>query len=462
DGDFEDSGEEVFSGSGSSTVNGSFTPPAGTAGVITRMRVSMSYSTYPPICGTFTYGEVEDYTVEISGGVVEPPVADFTASATIIYEGDSVDFTDLSTGNPTSWSWTFDGGTPSSSSQQNPTVTYNTACRTYTVSLTVSNSAGSDTETKTDYIAVDEELPTVGNTTVFGSTSVSAYRRAMPFTMPENGTIISVTMYHIGGSGSMILGVYDGEDTPQNRLGVTETTAVSGSTGWQTIELTTPVSVESGSTIWLAWVYENNPGIAYQTGSPGRYQSASTWSGGMPDPFGSGSQADYIYSIHANYSPLHVNAEVLDEITLSMWEQENFEPPLEVTTEVPPLDETVIKMDVYLPVYSNNCNWSYLEMRINRDGNIALVNMEQFSSSEFASVAGISHTEVSLFWKWGRICCLSQVLICIILQKLFPYVDMECIKCFKDCVYFRVEKPCHSCGYYGGSDVLCGPFGSCG
>jgi uncharacterized repeat protein (TIGR02543 family) len=141
----------------------------------------------------------------------------------------------------------------------------------------------------------------VGNTTIFGSTSTSANRRAMPFTMPENGTIESVTMYHTGGSGSMILGVYDGEGTPQNRLGVTATTAVSGSTDWQTINLTSPAYVAGGTTVWLAWVYETNPGIRYQTGSPGRYQSGDTWSGGMPDPFGSGSQSDYIYSIYATY-----------------------------------------------------------------------------------------------------------------------------------------------------------------
>jgi hypothetical protein len=124
----------------------------------------------------------------------------------------------------------------------------------------------------------------------------------MPFTMPENGTITSVTMYHTGGSGSMILAVYDGEGTPQNRLAVTATTAVSGTTGWQTINLTSPVAVTGGQTVWLAWVYESNPGIRYQTGSPGRYQSTQTWSGGMPDPFGSGSQSSYLYSIYATYN----------------------------------------------------------------------------------------------------------------------------------------------------------------
>ncbi|MCK5059281.1 MAG: PKD domain-containing protein [Candidatus Aminicenantes bacterium] len=302
DGDFSDSGEEVFAGSGSSTVSGSFNVPSG-LNCVTRMRVSMSYSTYPPICGTFTYGEVEDYTVDISAGTVYPPVANFTANDTTVEEGDSVSFTDQSTNNPTSWSWTFEGGTPSGSTAQNPSVTYNTA-GTYDVSLTATNSAGSDGETKTNYITVSAAptTGTVGNTTIFGSTSTSAYRRAMPFTMPENGTITSVTMYHTAGSGSMILAVYEGSSTPTNRLAITPTTTISGSTGWQTINLSSSVYVSSGTTVWLAWVYQTNPGIRYQTGSPGRYQSTSTWSGGMPDPFGSGSQSNYLYSIYATYN----------------------------------------------------------------------------------------------------------------------------------------------------------------
>jgi len=152
DGDFEDSGEEVFSGSGSSTVTGSFTVPSSLE-LETRMRVSMKYGGEPTSCETFTYGEVEDYTVDISGGTVEPPIANFSTDTTSIVAGQSVIFTDLSTNNPTSWSWSFESGTPTSSTSQNPTVTYNTA-GTFDVSLTATNSAGSDTETKTDYITV--------------------------------------------------------------------------------------------------------------------------------------------------------------------------------------------------------------------------------------------------------------------------------------------------------------------
>lgn len=68
DGDFTDSGEEVYSRSrtNSSPVSGSFTVPAGVTGS-TRMRVSMKYNAYPSSCETFTYGEVEDYTVVIGG-----------------------------------------------------------------------------------------------------------------------------------------------------------------------------------------------------------------------------------------------------------------------------------------------------------------------------------------------------------------------------------------------------------
>ncbi len=83
--------------------------------------------------------------------LVAPPIADFTVSQTNIKTGQSVQFTDQSKNNPTSWSWNFgDGGT---STSQNPSHTY-TALGTYTVSLTSTNSAGSDTETKTNFIVV--------------------------------------------------------------------------------------------------------------------------------------------------------------------------------------------------------------------------------------------------------------------------------------------------------------------
>jgi PKD repeat protein len=152
DHDFEDTGEEVFSGIGTSTVTGNFTVPAD-VGIVTRMRVSMKWDAWQTPCEAFSYGEVEDYTVDIAPGT-QPPVADFTASATTITEGDSVTFTDLSTGNPDAWDWTFAGGTPGTGTGQNPTVTYNTP-GTYDVTLVATNAYGSDTETKVGYITVE-------------------------------------------------------------------------------------------------------------------------------------------------------------------------------------------------------------------------------------------------------------------------------------------------------------------
>lgn len=94
------------------------------------------------------YGEEVNFTTNSGGSA---PVADFSASTTSITEGSSVTFTDLSTNTPTSWTWDFgDGGT---STEQNPSYTYNTA-GSYTVALTATNSYGSNTETKTNYIVV--------------------------------------------------------------------------------------------------------------------------------------------------------------------------------------------------------------------------------------------------------------------------------------------------------------------
>ncbi|MFK7757695.1 MAG: MopE-related protein [Flavobacteriales bacterium] len=79
--------------------------------------------------------------------------ADFTADITTTCTSENVLFSDLSTGLPTSWNWTFEGGSPSSSSSQNPTVSY-AQDGVYNVSLTVTNSTGQDTQTFTDYITI--------------------------------------------------------------------------------------------------------------------------------------------------------------------------------------------------------------------------------------------------------------------------------------------------------------------
>jgi PKD repeat protein len=83
-----------------------------------------------------------------------PLNANFTANTTSGLAPLTVQFDDISSGSPQSWSWDFgDGGT---STDPNPVHTYH-AVGMYTVSLTVTNIAGSDTETKIDYIQVTGE-----------------------------------------------------------------------------------------------------------------------------------------------------------------------------------------------------------------------------------------------------------------------------------------------------------------
>jgi len=87
-----------------------------------------------------------------------PPTAAIGADRTTICldDIDTVNFTDESVANPaaTAWSWTFEGGTPGVSTDQNPVVTY-AAEGTYDVTLMVTNPDGNDTVVLTDYITVN-------------------------------------------------------------------------------------------------------------------------------------------------------------------------------------------------------------------------------------------------------------------------------------------------------------------
>lgn len=89
--------------------------------------------------------------------VINPPLVGFYASNVTPLPNTNVRFTDISTGNPTSWLWEFTPATVTyrigGPTSQHPTVSFN-AVGKYTVKLTATNSAGSKSLTKTDYINV--------------------------------------------------------------------------------------------------------------------------------------------------------------------------------------------------------------------------------------------------------------------------------------------------------------------
>ncbi len=95
------------------------------------------------------------YNVRHDGVYIDESLlnAAFIADQFEVCEGGDVQFNDLSTGNVTSWQWSFPGGDPASSTEQNPIVTYNST-GSYDVTLIVSDGTNSDEITKTNYIKV--------------------------------------------------------------------------------------------------------------------------------------------------------------------------------------------------------------------------------------------------------------------------------------------------------------------
>jgi parallel beta-helix repeat protein len=182
---------------------------------------------------------------------------------------------------------------------------------THTLYAWVKDAAGNVSESMSDQVVInlpDVTKPAVnvlGNTEVFSGTTTAKNRRAIPVTFDESGRIESISIYHNGGDGNMLLGVYsDQSNAPGSLLGLKTSAAVNSEEGWQTVSLSNPVSVNSGQKVWLSWVFEDNPGIRYAVGQPARAQSSETWSAGMPAVFGPVDFVGYTYSVYCTFTPL--------------------------------------------------------------------------------------------------------------------------------------------------------------
>jgi PKD repeat protein len=117
-----------------------------TAGQAARMQATLASSPYRTTL-------VSAANITACGCDGDFPIVRYKASKTTPCPGEAITFTDLSIDFPATWSWTFPGGTPSTSTAQNPTVVYNTG-GSYNVSLTVNSAQGGGrTLTKSAYIA---------------------------------------------------------------------------------------------------------------------------------------------------------------------------------------------------------------------------------------------------------------------------------------------------------------------
>ena len=117
---------------------------------------TITYNTPGTYNASLTVGDGTANDTETKTGyiTVQNVFANFTGAPTTVVVGNTVTFTDNSACNPTSWNWSFPGGTPATATGVGPhTITYNTL-GTYDVSLTVTKGGSNDFETKTGYITV--------------------------------------------------------------------------------------------------------------------------------------------------------------------------------------------------------------------------------------------------------------------------------------------------------------------
>ncbi|WP_104734872.1 T9SS type A sorting domain-containing protein [Hanstruepera ponticola] len=151
------------------------------------------------------YSSLSDcgYTIALLHG---PPVAGIGADNTVICldSQNTVMFTDLTQPAGTSWTWTFEGGSPAVSNDQNPTVAYS-AIGTFDVTLEVTNSEGTDTLLIEDYITVvsGDGCPNCTTTTNDTPVAISPTGAGLEYNsiinIPDSGEVIDVNVTNITG-----------------------------------------------------------------------------------------------------------------------------------------------------------------------------------------------------------------------------------------------------------------------
>lgn len=116
--------------------------------------VTIKFRTFDVTAGHLVEAALDYFRViDSTGSSAQSPVANFSSNTASACVGQAITFNDLSSNNPTQWSWQFQGGTPATSSVSNPVVTYNTP-GTYSVTLTATNGAGTNSITQNGFVTV--------------------------------------------------------------------------------------------------------------------------------------------------------------------------------------------------------------------------------------------------------------------------------------------------------------------
>jgi chitodextrinase/C1A family cysteine protease len=210
DGDFDDTGELVFDPGSMSktTVTGTLTIPSGTASKTTRMRVSMKYNAAQTSCETFSYGEVEDYTVVIqSTGDTQAPTAPTNLAASSITQTTLTLTWTASTDNVgvTGYDIYSNGSLLGSVTGTSANVTGLTASTTYSFYVKAKDAAGnisaaSNTISVTTLAPPDTQAPTAP--TNLAASNVTQTTLMLSWTASTDN--VAVTGYQVYRGGTLI------------------------------------------------------------------------------------------------------------------------------------------------------------------------------------------------------------------------------------------------------------------
>lgn len=120
-----------------------------TIGQVDRMLTALTHPTRFPLW------QIENLEATGTYKYYKPavPSAQFTATKESVTEGESINFTDISCGNPFKWEWTFEGGSPATSQEKNPQILYSKPGN-YVASLIATNTKGSSKTTAMEIIVL--------------------------------------------------------------------------------------------------------------------------------------------------------------------------------------------------------------------------------------------------------------------------------------------------------------------
>ncbi|MEI7661342.1 MAG: PKD domain-containing protein [Bacteroidota bacterium] len=139
------------------TVAGPHTTEPGTLGSFTSNMTGLSPNSTYHVRAYATNTAGSGYGADVTFSTlceIMPPLPDFSASKVNLSVGESINFFDSTKYCPDTWAWSFNGGTPNTSTVKNPTgIAYNYT-GDYTVCLTATNQWGTQTTCKNNYIHV--------------------------------------------------------------------------------------------------------------------------------------------------------------------------------------------------------------------------------------------------------------------------------------------------------------------